>query len=109
VGVLTRRTSLNNYPEIADEFHSGLKSLSSELQITIDGFNILVKTTTDDRRLSRNMKELIAFSIAVTFRCDGCIAHRAQAVIKAKANRTEVCEVIGVAILMGGGLRGRGT
>lgn len=36
-------------------------------------------------------------------RCDGCIAAHAKAVLKAGATRQEVAEMIGVAILMGGG------
>ncbi|MCL4127376.1 UNVERIFIED_CONTAM: hypothetical protein GTU68_022583 [Idotea baltica] len=58
---------------------------------------------TADGALTTKVKELIAFAIAITVRCDGCLAHHAQAVLKAGATRQEVAEMIGVAILMGGG------
>ena len=54
-------------------------------------------------RLSKKTKVLIAFAIAITVRCDGCLAHHAQAVHNAGASRDEVAEMIGVALLMGGG------
>ena len=58
---------------------------------------------TAEGALSVKTKELIAFAIAISVRCDGCIAHHSQAVLKAGASRQEVSEMIGVAILMGGG------
>ncbi|THH37464.1 carboxymuconolactone decarboxylase family protein [Aliishimia ponticola] len=58
---------------------------------------------TAEGALSTKVKELIAFGIAISVRCDGCIAHHSQAVVKAGATRAEVAEMIGVAILMGGG------
>ena len=58
---------------------------------------------TSDGALSTKAKELIAFAIAITVRCDGCFAHHAQAVLKAGATREEVAEMIGVVILIGGG------
>ena len=48
-------------------------------------------------------KELIALGIAITTRCDGCIASHAKGAAKAGATKEEVAEAIGVAILMNGG------
>jgi AhpD family alkylhydroperoxidase len=48
-------------------------------------------------------KELIAIGIAISLRCDGCIAAHARAASKAGASREEVAEAIGVAILLNGG------
>ncbi len=48
-------------------------------------------------------KELIAFSIAIIERCDGCIASHAEAAAKAGATRQEAAEAVGVAMLMSGG------
>lgn len=48
-------------------------------------------------------KELIAFSIAVIQRCDGCIASHAEGAAKAGATRQEAAEAVGVAMLMSGG------
>ncbi len=53
--------------------------------------------------LDRKTKELIAFAIAITQHCDGCIAAHAEGAAKAGANRQEAAEAIGVAMLMNGG------
>ncbi|MBX3696953.1 MAG: carboxymuconolactone decarboxylase family protein [Dokdonella sp.] len=54
-------------------------------------------------RVSKKTKVLIAFAIAITVRCDGCLAHHALAVHNAGTSREEVAEMIGAALLMGGG------
>ena len=48
-------------------------------------------------------KELIALSIAVVVRCDGCIAFHVHDALKAGASREEIIEALDVAVLMGGG------
>jgi AhpD family alkylhydroperoxidase len=48
-------------------------------------------------------KELIAIGIAISLRCDGCIAAHARALSKAGASREEVAEAIGVTIMLNGG------
>lgn len=53
--------------------------------------------------LSAKVKELISLSIAVTCRCDGCIAFHVHDALKGGATREEIVESIGIAILMGGG------
>lgn len=53
--------------------------------------------------LDAKTKELIALAIAVSHRCDGCIASHAKGAARHKATEKEVAETIGVAILMNGG------
>lgn len=53
--------------------------------------------------LDGKTKELIAFAIAVSQRCDGCIASHAQSAARAGATSKEAAEAIGVAMLMNGG------
>lgn len=53
--------------------------------------------------LDTKMKELVALAIAVSQRCDGCIASHARGAAKQKATEAEVAEAIGVAVLMTGG------
>jgi AhpD family alkylhydroperoxidase len=48
-------------------------------------------------------KELIALGIAVTLRCDGCIAAHARGASSAGATRQEAAEAIGVALVLNGG------
>jgi len=94
---------MKDYPEIASLYHSGYADLAAVIPTTTSAFGRVVMDATADGVLPTKIKELIAFAIAITVRCDGCLAHHAQAVLKAGASRQEVAEMIGVAILMGGG------
>jgi AhpD family alkylhydroperoxidase len=94
---------MKDYSDIAREYHSGFASLGQQIPDTISPFSALVKAATADGALSMKTKELMAFAISIAVRCDGCIAHHAQAVLKAGATREEVVEMVGVAIFMGGG------
>lgn len=53
--------------------------------------------------LDTKQKELIALGIAITIRCEGCIACHVQGSIEAGATHEEIVETIGIAVLMGGG------
>lgn len=94
---------MKDYSTIASEYHSGYVKLAEEIPDATATFGRLVMDATAEGALSTKIKELIAFGIAISVRCDGCIAHHSQAVVKAGATRSEVAEMIGVAILMGGG------
>ncbi len=94
---------MRNFVEINDEFHSGMKVFGESEHKTLQTFQGLMGAATAEGELSFKMKELIAFAIAIAVRCDGCIAHHAKSVFDAGANRKEVTEMIGVAVLMGGG------
>jgi AhpD family alkylhydroperoxidase len=45
----------------------------------------------------------MALAIAVAKGCDGCIAYHAKAAARRAATAEEVCEALGVALLMDGG------
>ncbi|MDV7143165.1 carboxymuconolactone decarboxylase family protein [Tropicimonas sp. TH_r6] len=94
---------MKSYREISTSYHAGFAALANDVPDTIAAFGSLMQAATLDEALSLKTKELIAFAIAITVRCDGCIGHHAEAVIKAGATRQEVAEMIGIAILMGGG------
>lgn len=94
---------MKDYPEIATEYHAAYADLAHAIPGVTSSFGRLAMDATAEGSLPTKMKELIAFSIAITLRCDGCLAHHAHAVIEAGATRDEVAEMIGVTILMGGG------
>jgi AhpD family alkylhydroperoxidase len=53
--------------------------------------------------LDAKTKELIALTIAVSKKCDGCIAAHAHAAVRLGATPPEAAEAIGVTFLMNGG------
>lgn len=79
------------------------RELRHEIPSVLKGFAELHQAAMADGALDRRTKELIALAIAISHRCDGCIASHARAAAKAGASRAEVAETIGVAILMNGG------
>lgn len=80
-----------------------MSELGAKIPSTMKGFNDLHIASTADGVLSTKNKELIALGIAITVRCDGCIAFHVHDALKSGASSEEIMETIGVAILMGGG------
>ena len=64
---------------------------------TIDG------AATKTRHLDAKIHELIALAVAVTTRCDGCIAVHTKAAVANGATREEIVEALGVAIALNAG------
>jgi AhpD family alkylhydroperoxidase len=91
------------YPAYYDQLNELMKTLGKEIPDTMAGFGQLHKQAMTEGTLSAKTKELIALAIAITVRCDGCIAYHVHDAILAGATRPEIVEAIGVAILMGGG------
>ncbi|HEY5687451.1 MAG TPA: carboxymuconolactone decarboxylase family protein [Yeosuana sp.] len=92
--------------DYSKNYHDLTKSISElELKIpqVMKGFNTLHKAALVDGVLSTKTKELITLGIAITVRCDGCIAFHVQHALSSGANSQEILETIGVAVLMGGG------
>ena len=77
--------------------------LGAKIPATIKGFNDLHGGGMSDGVLSTKTKELIALGIAITVRCDGCIAFHVHDALETGATSEEILETIGVAIVMGGG------
>ena len=94
---------MENYPKHLKEIKSVMGQMGKEIPEIMQAFSGLHKATVNDGVLDTKTKELIALAIAVNVRCDGCIAFHVHDAIEAGANREEIMETLGVAILMGGG------
>lgn len=53
--------------------------------------------------LEPKMREMIALAVAVTTRCDGCIAAHANAAVQAGATEAELADALGTAIALNTG------
>jgi len=94
---------IKDYSKKYNDLTKLIGELGSEIPTTMQGFNDLHKATTAEGVLASKTKELIALGIAITVRCDGCIAFHVHDALKSGASAEEIKETIGVAILMGGG------
>lgn len=92
-----------SYPEELREFMELMGVLDKEIHDTVAGFKQMHKAAVAEGELSFQMKELIALAIAISVRCDGCIATHVHSALQAGATRKQIAETVGVAVLMGGG------
>lgn len=91
------------YPEYHSQLQGLVGRLAKELPEPMAGFTSLHRSAIADGALTTKVKELIALSIAISVRCDGCISYHVHDALEAGATREEIVEAIGVAVLMGGG------
>ena len=94
---------IKDYSKNYNDLTKLMKELGTKIPDTMKGFNDLHKASTADGVLPSKTKELIALGIAITVRCDGCIAFHVHDALNAGATSQDIIETIGVAILMGGG------
>jgi AhpD family alkylhydroperoxidase len=67
------------------------------------GFARLHKKAVEGGALDTKVKELMALAISIVTGCDGCIAYHVHNAVRAGADRKELIETLGVALMMGGG------
>ena len=94
---------VKDYSKNYNDLTKLMEELGTKIPETMKGFNHLHKASITKGSLPSKTKELIALGIAITVRCDGCIAFHVHDALKAGANSDEIMETISVAIFMGGG------
>ena len=70
---------------------------------TIKGYQTLSAAGPKTNLLGQKTRELIALAVAVTVRCDGCIAVHAEAAARHGASREEIAEALGVTTAVNAG------
>jgi AhpD family alkylhydroperoxidase len=94
---------MGHYTDVIDDLKEPTRSLSQTTPDVWNGFAQLHKAAVAEGELSAKVKELMAMTIAVVKRCDGCIAYHAKAAARRGATPEEVAEALGVVLLMDGG------
>jgi AhpD family alkylhydroperoxidase len=92
-----------NWPAFTDQTNARMAALRKAMPDQAKAFGDLARAAIAPGALDPKMKELIALSIGIAARCDGCLAFHAKAAKKYGATREEVIDAIGVAVYMGGG------
>jgi len=92
-----------DWQEMEKLLSGDLRSLRAGAPDVMKGFSALAQAALKADALDTRTKELIALAIAVSTRCDGCVAFHAEAALKQGASRAEVLETMGMAIYMGAG------
>lgn len=92
-----------DFPNTYECLLAQMNKLGGQLPDVMKAFSQLHHAGAAEGALSAKVKELIALGIAITVRCEGCIAFHVHDAIAAGATSQEIAETIGVAVLMGGG------
>lgn len=69
----------------------------------VKAYMALGEAAEENQVLDAKTRELISIAVAITTRCDGCIAAHADAAIKAGATREEVAATLATAISLNAG------
>ncbi len=94
---------INDYPGCYKHVGEMMVKFGVEAPGVMDAFSKLHSASVAEGALSAKVKELMALAIAITVRCDGCIAFHVHDALEAGATRPEIAETVGVAVMMGGG------
>lgn len=92
-----------HHQDVINAIRVPYQELQEAIPGVASGYAEMHKAAMGEGELPAKMKELIALAIAITRECDGCIAAHARAAARHGATAAEVCEMIGVAILLNGG------
>ncbi len=92
-----------DWPDYRRQLGTGVKELGKLSPETLKAYVALSNAGPKEGGLGAKARELIALAVAVTARCDGCIATHVDAALKHGATREEIAEALGVAIAVNAG------
>ena len=82
---------------------SGVGSFAKLSPDTVKGYGTLSTAGKTTHQLDGKTRELIAIAVAISLRCDGCIAVHVDAARKHGATKEEIAEALGVAVSINAG------
>jgi AhpD family alkylhydroperoxidase len=92
-----------DWTQYRTQLAAGVKEFGQLSPDTVKGYVELSSAGLKKNSLGAKMRELISLAVAVTLRCDGCIAVHTDAAIRLGATREEVAEALGVAVSVNAG------
>ena len=92
-----------DWSQYRKQLGSTIQQLGQLSPDTLSGYQMLAGAGSKTGHLDAKTRELIALAVAVTTRCDGCIAFHTDAAVKHGATREEIAEALGVAIDLNAG------
>lgn len=82
---------------------AGVGSVAKLSADTVKGYGQLTSANAKSSHFDAKTRELISLAVAVTLRCDGCIAVHTAEAMKAGANAEEIAQSLGIAISVNAG------
>lgn len=96
-------SGIPDYKKLVNDVSAQMRQLRANQPDLMTAFSQLAAAGTKDGALSKKTREFVALGIAVASRCDDCIGFHVQTLVKLGATRSELEEVLGTAVYMGGG------
>jgi AhpD family alkylhydroperoxidase len=94
---------LNNWKDQLSNTRKAAGSLIENNPEFVKAYQALNAAQGANGKLDARTRELIALAVAVTTRCDGCIASHANAARQAGVTEAELSEALGTAIALNAG------
>ncbi len=92
-----------NWQKTIEDITFRLKELSARTPDTVRGAAFLGNAGAKTNHLDAGIRQLISLAVAVTTRCDGCIAFHAAEAVKLGVSDDEIAEALGVAVNLNAG------
>jgi AhpD family alkylhydroperoxidase len=86
-----------------DQIVAGVGGFAKLTPDTVRGYGTMSAAGQKTGHLDAKTRELIALAVAISLRCDGCIAVHVDAATKLGATRDEIAEALGVAVSINAG------
>ncbi|MEP7098576.1 MAG: carboxymuconolactone decarboxylase family protein [Dokdonella sp.] len=95
--------SSKSFKQLTQDLNQAIGTLRAAQPGTLEGFSAMSQAAMAPGVLSAIDKELMALSIGVATRCDGCIGFHVKALLRMGASYEQLTETLAVAVYMGGG------
>ncbi len=92
-----------DWNEYRKQLASTIAEIAKASPDLVKGYRALVGARTTQGALDPKTRELVALAVAVTVRCDGCIATHAELARRRGATAEEITDALGVAVMVNAG------
>ncbi|WP_175105133.1 carboxymuconolactone decarboxylase family protein [Pararobbsia alpina] len=94
---------MHDWTQYRKQLSAGVSGFGKHSPDTVKGYVALSGAGQKTDHLGDKTRELIALAVAVSLRCDGCIAVHTAAARKFGATKEEIAEALGVAVAINAG------
>ena len=92
-----------NWNEYRQQISAGIAEIAKSSPDVVRGYRTLANARSREGALDARTRELVALAVAVTVRCDGCIAVHVDLAKKNGATQEEITDALGVAVMVNAG------
>jgi AhpD family alkylhydroperoxidase len=99
----SRSDAMLDWKQYRQELFGRIGEIATLTPDSVKGYQTLSNAGKKTNHLDAKTRELIAVAVAVSLRCDGCIAVHTAEAVKLGATKEEIAEALGVSIAMNAG------